>query len=246
MSSTSPIVRLTAPYCNGLAVSWASNTTLGVALGNCSDSNNIFDISLRAPIVIDTAKTGVNGMDTGTLAASTVYYVHLVGDYMNSNPTAAVLSLSATNPYLPVGYEVSRRIGWAVTDGSTHFVLMYQSGAGLNRTYSFADPIALVSPGSANTFTAIDLSTFVPAIDSLKLVVQAAFNPNLAGDVANIRIGGSSATNGYQIIGQVASVIICEQINIVERLVTNVPTIEYKVAASGAIYIALVSVEDKL
>jgi len=243
--SNSPISRLTAPYCNGLAVSWASNTTLSVAVGICSDKDNVFDISLGTALTINTAVIGVNGMDTGTLAASTVYYVHLIGDYMNSKPTAAVLSLSATNPYLPVGYEISRRIGWAVTDGSANFVLMYQSGNGLTRTYSFDEPLSVLSGGTQTSFTAIDLHTKIPALDNLLVNVEMAFTPVAASDTAKLRAGGSSATNGCVMVGQVAAVIIEEQMQVVSKLVTAVPTIEYKVSA-GSLTASLVSVVDSL
>lgn len=243
--SNSPISRLTAPYCNGLAVSWASNTTLGVAVGNCSDAQNVFDISLATALTINTALIGVNGMDTGTLAASTVYYVHLIGDYMNSNPTAAVLSLSATNPYLPVGYEISRRIGWAVTDGSTHFVLMYQSGSGSNRTYVFDEPLSILTSGTQTAFTAIDLSTKIPALDNMLVNVEMIFTPAAASNTANLRSGGSSATNGCVMVGQVAAVIEELQMQAVSKLVTAVPTLEYKVSA-GSLAASLVSVVDAL
>lgn len=236
---------ITAPYCNGLAVSWASNTTLGVAIGMCSDKDNAFNISLGTALTINTAVKGVNGMDTGTLAASTVYYVHLIGDYMNSHPTAAVLSLSATNPLLPVGYETSRRIGWAVTDGSTHFVLMYQSGSGLNRTYSFDEPLLILSSGTSATFAAIDLSAMVPAIDNMLLTVQMGLVPVAAGDALYLRSGGSSATNGRVMVAQVAATSFVEEISVVSKLVTGVPTIEYKVGA-GTSSGSLVSVVDSL
>jgi hypothetical protein len=238
--SNSPIVRLTAPYCNGLAVSWTSNTKLGVAVGSCSDKDNVFDITLRTALTIDTAVVGVNGMDTGTLAASTVYYIHLIGDYMNSKPTAAVVSLSATSPLLPVGYETSRLIGCAVTDGSTHFLLIYETGSGLNRLFTFDEPLSILSGGTQTAFTAIDLHTKIPALDNIPVNVQMAFTPNAASDTANIRTGGSSATTGCRMVGQVAAVVAQEEMLVVSKLVTAVPTIEYKVSA-GALTALLVS-----
>lgn len=236
---------ITAPYCNGLAVSWVSNTKLGVATGMCSDKDNTYNISLRTALTIDTSIVGVNGMDTGTLAASTVYYVHLIGDYMNSNPTAAVLSLSSTSPLLPVGYETSRRIGWAVTDGSTHFVKMDQSGNGLVRTYSFDEPLLILSSGTQTSFTAIDLHTMIPAIDNLLITVQVGLVPAAAGDAAYIRSGGSSATNGRVMVAQVSATSFVEEISVVSKLVTGVPTIEYKVGA-GTASGSLISVVDSL
>lgn len=234
-----------APYCNGLAISWASNTTLSVAIGSCNDSTNGFDMKSTSVITINGAVNGLNGLDTGSLAASTVYYVYLIGDYINSNVTGAILSLSSSAPYLPAGYELYRRIGWAVTDGSTHFVKMYQSGAGLNRTYSFDEPLLILSGGTSATFAAIDLHTMIPAIDGLLLNAQMGLVPVAAGDALYLRSGGSSATNGRVMVAQVAATSFVEEISVVSKLVTGVPTIEYKVGA-GTGSGSLISVIDSL
>ena len=72
---------------------------------------------------MNSAVNGANGLDYGTLAASTNYGVWLIGDSRGYNPVAAVLSLTSNAyPLMPLGYDSMRLIGFADTNSSTHFV----------------------------------------------------------------------------------------------------------------------------
>src|SRR5258708_33714271 len=75
-------------------------------------------------LLINSAVNGVNGLDTGTIAASTQYAVYLIGDSRNYNNAAAVISLTSNypDPLMPSGYDSYRLIGFMATDGPTHFV----------------------------------------------------------------------------------------------------------------------------
>lgn len=52
--------------------------------------------------------SGINGLDTGALAASTWYSVWVIS---NGTTIASLLSLSATAPTMPAGYTYRRRVG---------------------------------------------------------------------------------------------------------------------------------------
>jgi hypothetical protein len=244
MSSKQPVVNLPSLYANGLNIAWASNTTLTVSAGICRDSSNTFDMTLSSAATINAAVNGANGLDTGTLAASTVYAVLLVSDSAGYNSPVALLSLSATAPTLPTGYDIFRRIGWAITDSGTHFLLIYQSGSGATRIYTYDEPQVILSGGSATSFTAVSLVAFAPVVDNLPVCIQAAFTPSVADDAANLRSGGSSATTGCLITGQVAAKRTISQIHLDAKTVSSAPKVEYKVAASGALTADLVSFVD--
>jgi len=231
-------------YIDGLAVAWGSNTTLTVAAGKCRDSSDAFDMTLAASATINAAVNGVNGLDTGSFAASKVYAVLLIGDSRGFNATKCLLSLSATAPTMPFGYDIIRRIGWAVTDSSTHFILAYQSGSGKERLYSFDAPIASVSAGTSATFAAIDCSTYLPAVENLPVKLLVAVTPTAASDSANVRPGGSSATTGSYIAGSVATKINSGELSVIAKLVSSVPKYEYKV--TGSVDISVVSFVDYL
>jgi hypothetical protein len=241
-----PIINLPNLYCDGFKISWASNTTLTVAAGQCRDSSNVYDMTLSSAATINAAINGVNGLDTGTFAASTCYAVLLIGDSSGFNATKCLLSLSATAPTLPVGYDIIRRIGWAFSDSSTHFILAYQSGSGISRMYFFDAPVVALTTGSSATFAAIDLSNKVPAQDNLRLILEAGFTPNAAADIANIRAGGSSATSGYSMTGVVAGKQQILQLEGMSKLVAGVPKVEYKVAASGSLNLGIIAFSDAL
>jgi hypothetical protein len=244
--SKEPIVNLPSLYVDNGKLSWASNTTLTVAAIACRDSTNVYDLTTTSTLTINAAVVGVNGIDTGAFAASKCYAVFIIGDSAGFNTPKALISLSATAPVMPTGYDILRRIGWAFSDGSTHFVVIYQSGTGKRRVYTFDEPISAISSGTSATFLAVDLSNQVPAVDNLVLTIQAAFTPNAANDAAYIRAGGSSATNGCVLSGPVAAKVASGQITTVAKLVTSAPKIEYKVTASGNLDAKLVSFVDEL
>jgi hypothetical protein len=71
----------------------------------------------QASLSASVATSGSNGIDTGTLAASTWYSVWVI---YNGSAVASLLSLSATTPTMPAGYTFRRRVGWIRTDSSVN------------------------------------------------------------------------------------------------------------------------------
>jgi len=68
-------------------------------------------------LTVDTSTVGANGLDTGTLAASTWYAVWVIS---NGSTTAGLVSLSSTAPTMPSGYTFKARVGWIRTDGTAN------------------------------------------------------------------------------------------------------------------------------
>lgn len=62
------------------------------------------------------AASGANGLDTGTVAASTWYATYVIRK--PDGTTASLASLSATSPTMPSGYTYKCRTGWIRTDSS--------------------------------------------------------------------------------------------------------------------------------
>lgn len=191
--SNSQIVNLPFKYSVGLQLSKASDSTVNVVAGQCRDKNNVYDIVIASALVIDAEIVGANGIDTGALANSTWYAVHAIGDSTNYNNGATLLSTSATDPVMPAGYDVSRRIGWVKTDGTADILEFSQYGEGSNRTYFWDAIVEVLSAGASATFAAIDCSAGVPSTSN-----QAYVNCNLGvtsiGNVAEFRKTGSTST----------------------------------------------------
>jgi hypothetical protein len=244
MSTLSASVVLPVNHVDGLSISWASNTTLTVATGSCKDSTNAFDLTLRSATTLSSAFVGVNGLDTGTVAAAQVYAVFVIGQSTGYLPVATLLSTSLTAPVMPTGYDIFRRVGFATTVGS-NFIKMTQTGANANRTYWLDTAISVLSGGSSATLAAVDLSACVPAI-ATKVYFDATFTPNGAGDVASLTDGSSVATVILTLSGSVAHVAQKAQLVTLASLVSGVPKIQYLVTASGALTLLVGAFEDYL
>ena len=230
-------------YVNGLEVARASNTTLTVATGKCRDDSDNFDIEVSSTITINAATTGINALDTGTFAASKLYYVFVVYDSSSKNSVGAIISLNRTAPVMPTGYDKRRLIGVFLVDSSTHFIVLNQSGNDKKRLYSIDEPISILSGGTSATFADVSLDQLVPAVENTRVWLIADFTPNAANDAAYLKAGGSSATNGKVIYGNVAAKKSSAEVNLSAKLVSSVPKITYKVTASGSLNLLLGSFE---
>lgn len=102
-------------------------------------------------------------LDTGVEAASTWYYIFVISDSNAVNPTKLLFSLSPTAPTVPVGYDMSRRLGSVYNDASSDFVNFKQ----VNKRIFYRNAIAnrtVLANGSATVVTAISLVNFVPPV----------------------------------------------------------------------------------
>lgn len=238
-------VNLPISYAVGGAITVASNTTLTVAPLQVRDVNNCFDIITTSQLTIDTAIVGKNGLDTGVLTASKVYAVYAIWEQAGFSTPAVLISLSATAPYLPMGYDTFRRIGWAIVDGSVHFIPLIQTGLGQVRTYHYQALTSVLTGGTATTFTAVNLSAVMPTI-ATDIDLIATFTPAAAGNVATLVTGGSTAAGLAMISGDVAAVASVSQVTINTSIVTATPQIQYKVATGGSLSLAVSSFVDHL
>ncbi len=219
------------------------NTKIDVGTGICRDSTDVFDIINSAAVTIDTGVVGLNGIDTGVLQASKLYYVLLVGDPVLGGTTAAMVSLSATAPVLPFNYSVFRVIGYMVTDSSVHFLKCYQSGNQSSRVFTYDAPQATsVTAGTSATYASIVLTALVPAdADNVPVLIRADWTANAAADRLDMH-GGNATGDEWSVISAVAGgtahTIAFGQV--LSQLVAGVPTVQYKVSAVGGVAINVV------
>jgi hypothetical protein len=118
-------------YIDGLTLSYASTTSISVAVGAAMDSTSEQSIELTAPITKTTAVwavgTDAGGLDTGTIAASTWYHVFLI-TRSDTDVVDVLFSLSPTAPTLPTDYDFFRRIGSCKTNATSEFRGFFQVG----------------------------------------------------------------------------------------------------------------------
>jgi hypothetical protein len=238
-SQNDPIYSLPHLYISGLSISIASTTILAIAPGQARDSNDNIDMPVgfpnlqgntlpatqfqnyMPPLFINSAVNGVNGLDTGTIAASTQYAIYLIGDSRGYNPVAGLLTLSSNaGPLIPFGYDSFRLLGFIETDGSSHFVyatheVQTMSGA---LSYYLSPATSVLSGGTSTTFAGVDCNTPVPAgtLPNVILQLLVTFIPAAVGDIAQFRPTGSSATtNLVTITGLVAGIAQSQYIQII-------------------------------
>jgi hypothetical protein len=240
-----PAANLGLSYINGLQLAWTANTKVVVSSGQCRDSNNIYDLVLSSKS-IDAGTNGVNGLDTGSLGASTMYYVFVIGDSTGYKATGLLLSLSDTDPTMPFGYDLMRKIGSVATDGSSHFILFYQSGNGSTRPCTYDEPVSVLSGGTATSFTAVSLTGIVPPVSKIPVKLLAIYTPNAAGDTAAIRPVNGTTTTGTVLKGSVAAVAQDLQLDAIALLDSGVAKIDYKVTASDTLSLYVIGYTDFL
>jgi len=226
-------------YANGFQISnnaTTPNTKLDVGLGSILDSTATYQLANTSTVTIDATQNGINGLDTGTLAASTVYAVYFVDDVVSSNGVGAMISLSYTQPLMPFGYNAFALIGFVTTDSSAHFLKGYWStGNSTRRTFTYDAPIQCLS-GNQTSYTGVSLAAFVPAVDNTAVVLFSNFTANAAADIENLQ-GYNSTGDAVTIIAPVAGATAhtTSQNTVLAQLNSGVPSIKYKVSAGSLV-----------
>lgn len=245
MTANTPIVNAGTKYVDGLSMVWGSTTTLTVASGACRDSGNTNDITISATKTLTSTTVGIGGIDVAAAGASSWYAVYVIGDSTGYNASGIIGSLSSSAPALPRGYDMYRRIGWVLTDGSSHFLAFYQYGKAENRTYYYDVVISELSGGNATSFTAIDLATSVPPI-ATEVLLNILFTPDGATEVAEFLPFGSSASNGIVQYGCGVAAAQQGMVTVPCALDTATPKILYKVASGDTLTAGTAGFKDYL
>lgn len=110
---------------------------------------------------VDITASGALGLDTGSEAANTWYYLWAI--CKEDGTTSMVLSASSTSPTLPAGYTRKVCISMVRNDGSSNFIGFLQDGKNLR--YSVSD-ISIYSTSSTtlDTGTARDGTAAIPEL----------------------------------------------------------------------------------
>lgn len=223
-------------YANGLGLS--NNATspdeiVDIAVGSILDSTGVYQIISDSILMPNIQNSGLNGLDSGDVAASKVYAVHLVADPVTQQAVGAMFSLSDSAPLMPFGYSAFALLGYVVTDSSADILLGYWSAGNSSlRMFTFDAPILALDNGSQTGYTGVALTAFVPAVANLPVVLYSDYTANAAGDVENLQ-GYNSTGNAVTIIAPVAGATAhtTMQNEVLAQLNSGAPSIKYKVSA---------------
>jgi len=193
-----------ANYMSGPTVAYVSASSIKIPAGfQCRSATDDFNIAFASDTTVSIASSGANGLDTGSEASSTWYYLWAIGDSSGTHSPAGLLSVSSTSPTMPTGYDKKRLLPIAIkNDGSSNFLpfrIIKQSGflMVIYTTFETTASWAALSAGTATTFTAVSLASFVPPISRLALVQEMGHY--VSSSVSNqVRETGSGVTTGIQ------------------------------------------------
>lgn len=233
-----PVVNSRIPYISSIGLySVASDETLLVSDIKCSNSTNEIDMSVTTANAVGTTvsllTTGLNGLDQGAAAASTVYALYVLSDAYGFNPSGFILSTNVTTPLIPTGYGAWRRVGWAFTDASSDLIDVIITGNGSDKHYQYDNAIAVLTAGTSASKVNIDMGAITPPKNTVvELVV--AFTPNAASDTASIYNGNSSSSLPAVVTGQVAAVVVNDTIIRNTAFNTSAWVIAYALSTASA------------
>lgn len=151
-------------FLTGLTLTRSAATTISVATGAARNEGagtaRIMTLGSAITKVLAAtwaAGTGANGLDTGAVANTTWYHVHLIRK--DSDGTLDLLySLSPTSPTMPTGYTARRRLGSVRTDGSANILNFTQSGDQFLWDSAVVD-VDAQNPGTAAVTRALTVPT---------------------------------------------------------------------------------------
>jgi len=155
----------------GLEVNVTGDEAITIAEGQAlDDTHAVLMSSANGGGSVDMTTTGINALDTGTIASDTIYYVWMCS---GGSGTGFIASLSATTPTLPTGYDDNKRyVGAVVTDATSDLIKQKTvAGGGCKREVRFTE-VADAAPyrilnaadlgNGSGAATAIDCSGLLP------------------------------------------------------------------------------------
>lgn len=234
--STSITARSTTGFREGLLSQRSSVSTATVGAGRARSSNDIMDIVLMAPTVVDITVAGAGGLDTGAEAADTWYAILVIGDSTGVNSPDTLLTVTPAAPTLPAGYDSFRHIAWVRNDSGSDFlkfryysrdIQMYDAVRGA--------PFLVLLSGNATAFTNVDCSEVVPPT-SAGALLEAAFETDADDDDAFLRPNGSTETvtvRSYK-VGESTSVFNPPRFTTMWMPLDDSQILEYEVNQAGA------------
>lgn len=129
----------------------ADSVLLKDAVGDVYEASNV-------NLTVDITVSGANGLDTGSEAASTWYYLFVIYN-PETNTVAGLLSASFSAPTLPSGYTYFGLVGAIFNTSGSSFKQTHQVGNDF-----LIDQTTVLSGGGSTSIASIDISDEIPPI----------------------------------------------------------------------------------
>lgn len=158
-------------YIAGLSLSndiVTPNTIFDIAPGTATSDDGSTSMTLSSELSKTTSAWVVGGgngcLDSGTVAASTWYYIFAI-ERTDTHVVDIACDTSITAPALPSPYTEKRLIGALETTTSSFITKFAQYGTGAGTTIAYATPLADVSTALADTASHLETLTVPPGLN---------------------------------------------------------------------------------
>lgn len=254
-SPQTPVVNAGVLYVSNLNLVYNTGTLLDVLPGAARNSTDTNDIILNEKVTINIEKTGINGVDVGTINGQTTYAVYVIADSSKYKKTAAILSLNTVQPTLPFGYDMYRRIGWICTNLATTPAILkfYQYGFDETRTYYYdldptpenVDLYEIIQDGTSTTYAELALSPIIPPIET-QVFCRLLCVQSSVGDIFEFLPFNASNLKGIVSVslGQINT--FYQNCEIPCSVDSNAAAIKYRVSSGSAITVDVYGYHDYL
>jgi hypothetical protein len=185
LSSTHAGARSWRPYADFQSFTAPFLGTTGSLTASFISNNNPIDNTGLLSLNLNFAVNGANGLDTGSIAPATLYYIYII---YGTSPTALIASINSANPIFPAGYTQFIRVGALLSHPS--LFQLYPSSQNGNRT-KFTQDIVAVNTGANQAVTPFALGPYLP---STAMAVQGTFQVHLFSNVGEDAFVGPSVT----------------------------------------------------
>jgi len=174
-----------------LAISCESNTQVVIKAGTkVLDDTWVGAIAFASDVTVDITNIGVkNGLDTGSEALNTWYYIWAIKD-PTTPEVAGLLSASSTSPTLPAGFTKKRLIGAVKNDGASNFRPFHQYGLDvIGKTGNLYGGTI-----TNNSSVVVSAASFIPPISNIALILASGAQVTGAGVGMSFHTGHGTLT----------------------------------------------------
>lgn len=152
-------------------------------------------LTVASTITVDITTSGAGGLDTGSEAADTWYYIWLI-KHDTTEVVTGMFSASPTSPTMPTNYTMKRLIGAVRNDSTPDFMGFIQIDKRVH--YYQGEPAQqLYTSVPSTSWVAVDPSGLVPVAISKELSIMVYAHSNSGASVYYHPGSPSGSTGGH-------------------------------------------------
>lgn len=189
-------------FISGKPVTYTSASTVTIPSGlRVASDDGATLISFTSNQAVALTTSGANGLDTGSEAGNTWYYLWAIRK-SSDGTVGGLLSTSRTSPTMPSGYDQKALLPLAIRNDGSSNIIPFVIGQGwpyspfVEYNVHIGDQSAVgsnnvLNAGTSGTFSAVDLSSLIPPISTMAYLKALHFYSG-AGGQFRLRATGES------------------------------------------------------